>query len=58
MLSISLLVQQDFGSEVFGRAAERVCELVVGKIGLRQSEIAEGDVTSGVEQDVFRFKIA
>lgn len=49
MLAVTLFVKEDLGGEVFGGSAESVGELIVGKIGLRETEIAERDVTSRVK---------
>ena len=72
VFAVTFLVQQDFRGKVpacetnvlnksvssLGRSAEGVGELVVGKIRLRQAEIAERNVTGRVEQDVLRLQIS
>ena len=52
------VVQDDLGSQVLRRTAERVRQLVIRLFDLRQTEVGQLDVALGVEQHVFRLQIA
>ena len=49
---------EDLRREVFRSSAERVGCVRVLHIELAQAEVAQGDVTGVVQQDVLRFEIA
>ena len=52
------VVQDDLGSQVLGRPAERVSELVIRLFDLRQTEVGQLYVALSVKQHVFRLQIA
>lgn len=51
------LLLDDFGGEVFGRAAETV-QLVSLDVLLRQTEVGDLDVAVGVQKEVFGLEVA
>lgn len=49
---------EDFGRQIFGRAAECVCSRFTGSKALfAQSKISEDNVSTVIEQNVFRFQV-
>ena len=52
------VVQDDLGSQVLGRPAERVRQLVIRLFDLRQTEVGQLDVALGVKQHIFRLQVA
>ena len=46
---VSVVVEQDLGSEVLCRPAERVGQAIGGEVGLGESKVAEDDVARRVE---------
>lgn len=57
MFAVPLFIKKYLGSEVFGGTAEGVGKLIVGKIGLGETEIAQRDVARCVKQNVLWLEI-
>ena len=57
-LGVAVLVQEDLGGQVLGRAAEGVGRVVLGQVRLGETEVAEGDMAVGIQQDILRFEIS
>jgi len=55
---VARFVEQHFGSQVFGGSAKGVGKLTGAQVRFAETEITQGDVASGIEQNVFGLEIA